>query len=317
MNHTYVLAVHGGSGTIIPGSSNESGYHEALQAALVEGEKILKDGGSAVEAVLASSMMLEDCPLFNAGRGSVYTSAGTHEMDASIMNGRTLAAGAVAGVHSVRNPVLLAHTLMLNSSHVFVAGEGAERFAREYKVPLEIPQYFATPERIKQLEHVRGLSIGNALLLDHDAAWHTLNNTEHKFGTVGAVARDRSGQLAAATSTGGLTNKMLGRVGDSPIIGAGCYADSETVAVSATGTGEHFIRTVLAYDIAARIKYGRVTLEEAAHQAIFNKLTQLGGEGGVIAIDKEGNIAMPFNTRGMYRGWIQEGKDPITAVGPY
>ncbi|MES2208220.1 MAG: isoaspartyl peptidase/L-asparaginase [Pseudomonadota bacterium] len=310
MNLPYALAIHGGAGTIIPGSSKEPQYLEALQQVIDTGEKILSKGGTAVEAVLACVIALEDCPLFNAGRGSAFTSTGTHEMDASIMNGQTLAVGAVAGVRTIRNPIYLAHVLMHHPNHNFLIGEGAELFARTCNdIAIVSPNYFYTAERMEQLKYVQSLS-NEALLLDHDAAMQST-----KFGTVGAVARDRFGQLAAATSTGGLTNKLLGRVGDTPLIGAGCYADSNTVAVSATGTGEAFIRAILAYDIAARIKYTHVSLEEATREVVLGKLTELGGQGGIIAIDKEGNISMPFNTKGMYRGWAKEGKGSAVAVG--
>jgi len=324
MSVPYTLAIHGGAGTIAVGSPNEVIYHEALQQALAAGEAILAKGGSAVDAVLASVMELEDCPLFNAGRGSVYTAEGKHEMDASIMDGTTLAAGAVAGVSSVRNPVKLAQAVMDYSSHVMMIGEGAERFARERGLQCESAEYFVTNERLEQLYKVRQTEMG--AVLDHDGAHANVLAFVHsdpiapiqadeKLGTVGAVARDRQGYLAAATSTGGLTNKRPGRVGDSPIIGAGCYADNRTVAVSTTGTGEHFIRAVVAYDVAARMEYGQLSLEEAAQQTIERKLSKLGGKGGLIAIDYKGNVALPFNTTGMYRAWVCEGRQGVTAIG--
>lgn len=307
MTDSYTLAVHGGAGTIAPGvtADNEAPYHDGLREAVLAGEKILAAGGTALDAVIASVRMLEDCPLFNAGRGAVYTSDATQEMDAIVMDGRTQAAGAVAGVRTVRNPVELARAVMDRSPCVLLAGEGAERFARECGITLVDPAYFATEERLQQLRRIQALSGGP--LLDHDAATRTGAPIaeDRKMGTVGAVARDRQGNLASAVSTGGMTNKRPGRVGDTPLVGAGCYASNGEVAVAATGTGEHFIRAVASYDIAARMRYAGQSLEQAAGSVVFERLPAIGGQGGVIAVDRDGNLSMPFNTTGMYRGWVQ------------
>lgn len=325
MTHSYVLAIHGGAGTISPGGRPESElpYHQALRQAAEAGEAVLAAGGSAVEAVVASVIALEDCPLFNAGRGSVYTSDALQEMDASLMDGRTRKAGAVAALRTVKHPILLAQAVMDKSDCVLLIGDGAERFARECGMPAMPPEYFASESRLAQLHRARLKATG--AVLDHDGAGTAENfrlepdlnaplDPDKKFGTVGAVARDRAGNLAAAVSTGGMTNKRPGRVGDSPIIGAGCFADNRTVAVAATGTGEHFIRSVLAYDIAARMAYGQQTLEQAAHAAVVENLTAIEGEGGVIAVDRDGNLSLPFNTSGMYRASVREGKAIETSI---
>lgn len=320
MNNSYVLAIHGGAGTISPTGNGdmEQIYHQALREAIAAGEAILAQNGRAIDAVTAAVVALENCPLFNAGHGSVYTADGLHEMDASLMDGGTLAAGAVAGVSTVGNPILLARAVMEKTDCVLLSGAGAERFARECGIEALPPAYFATPHRLQQLLSARQSCV--APQLDHDGASAIANQSgdpidpNQKFGTVGAVARDQYGNLAAATSTGGMTNKRPGRIGDSPLIGAGCYADNGSVAVSATGTGEHFIRTVLAYDIAARIKYGKLPLNQAASQAVMEKLAAIGGRGGVIAIDHDGNLAMPFNTSGMYRAWVRQNQKPVTAI---
>jgi beta-aspartyl-peptidase (threonine type) len=320
---TYVLAIHGGAGTIAPGSTpgEEAEYHNALQHALACGHTILEQGGSAVDAVLASVVALEDCPLFNAGRGSVYTGDAEQEMDAILMDGRSRAAGAVAGVRTVKNPVLLAQAVLQKTDCVLLVGEGAERFAIECGMHPMPPAYFACTKRLEQLH--RAQAKGISLQLDHDGANQAkkLKKTnaepldpDTKFGTVGAVARDRHGNLASAVSTGGLTNKRPGRIGDTPIIGAGCYADNQSVAVAATGTGEYFMRAVLAYDIAARMQYAGLSLEQAAQQAMAERLTQPGGQGGIIAIDRDGNLTMPFNTSGMYRASVREGGTVQSAI---
>jgi L-asparaginase / beta-aspartyl-peptidase len=316
MSTSFILAVHGGAGTITPGISTdaEAPYHAGLRAALLAGERILAGGGTALDAATAAVRELEDCPLFNAGRGAVYTSDGLQEMDAIVMDGRTLAAGAVAGVRTVRNPVDLARAVMERSPCVLLAGEGAERFARECGIPLEDASYFASEERLRQLRRIQSLNAGP--LLDHDSAGQATApiDPDRKMGTVGAVARDKHGNLASAVSTGGMTNKRPGRIGDTPLVGAGCYASNEEVAVAATGTGEHFIRAVAAYDIAARMRYAGEHLESAAQKVVFERLSAIGGHGGVIAVDRHGNLSMPFNTTGMYRGWIREGEDAVTAI---
>jgi beta-aspartyl-peptidase (threonine type) len=323
----YVLAIHGGAGTIMPGG-DEAPYHQALKLAAQAGETVLAAGGSALDAVSAAVVELENCILFNAGRGSVYTSDAVQEMDAIVMDGKDQRAGAVAGVCSVQNPVLLARAVMEQSNCVLLMGQGAERFAREQGFAFTPPDYFASQARLDQLHKAQAK--GQGALLDHDGA--TANaasardpdngnfvakepiNPDTKFGTVGAVARDRMGNLASAVSTGGMTNKRPGRVGDTPIVGAGCYANNASVAVAATGTGEHFIRSVLAHDVAARMEYGGVALAKAAHAAVHHKLSAIGGEGGIVAIGMDGSVAMPFNTTGMYRASVREGEAIVTAI---
>ncbi len=320
-----VIVIHGGAGAISRAAMSpdkELEYHAALRAILLSGQAVLAQGGSALDAVTTAVVGLEDCPLFNAGRGAVFTSDGTHELDAAIMDGATLRAGAIANVRRVRNPVLLARKVMEESRHVFFVGEGAERFASDHDIALVEPGYFSTPERYAQLLRVQRDN-PNAAVLDHDgqaivagqqaAPAHPLD-MDKKFGTVGAVALDARGNLAAATSTGGITNKQVGRVGDAPVIGAGTYAGNETCAVSATGTGEMYIRMVAAYDIAARMRYGGATLAQAAHAVMFESLASIGGKGGLIAVDGQGNIAMPFNTEGMYRGFARPGQDPVVEI---
>lgn len=287
------LVIHGGAGTLSPEQMTpaiERDLRAGLQRSLEAGRAILKSGGSSLDAVAAAVRVLEDDPLFNAGRGAVFTSAGTHEMDAAIMDGRTLRAGAVAAVAHVRNPIDLARAVMEKLPHAMLAGHGAENFARELGLEIVDEEYFSTEQRWRALERVRATS--TEALSDAD-----------RHGTVGAVALDEAGNLAAATSTGGNTNKRPGRVGDSPIIGAGTYANNKTCAVSATGDGEFFIRAVAAHDLSALMEYGGMNLGDAA-RAVIDKVGALGGTGGLIAVDHEGNIALPFNTTGMYRGSI-------------
>jgi beta-aspartyl-peptidase (threonine type) len=287
----FALVIHGGAGTISPKQITpalERDLRAGLERSLEAGREILRDGGSSLDAVTAAVRVLEDDPLFNAGRGAVFTSAGTHEMDAAIMDGRTLMAGAVASVKRVRNPIVLARAVMEKSPHVLLAGTGAEDFARELGHEIVDDQYFYSEQRWQALERVRNTSN----LSDQD-----------RHGTVGAVALDQAGNLAAATSTGGNTNKMPGRIGDTPIIGAGTYANNATCAVSATGDGEFFIRAVAAHDLAALLEYRGMTLAEAA-KSVIDKIGRLGGTGGLIAVDRAGNIALPFNTTGMYRAFV-------------
>lgn len=294
----FSLAIHGGAGTLLRGqmtAQKELEYTAALQQALDAGHAILSKGGAALDAVEASVRVLEDCPLFNAGRGSVFTAEGTHQMDASIMEGRTRNAGAVSLITGIRNPISLARDVMEKSNHVFLAGEGAMHFAKTLGYTLEEPSYFHNDLRYKQWLDLRD---SEAFQLDHS------DRKDSKFGTVGAVACDVHGNLAAATSTGGMTNKKWGRVGDSPMIGAGTYANNATCAVSCTGSGEFFIRGVVAYDVSCLMEYRGLSLAEAASEVIQNRVLQLGGDGGLIAVDAEGNIAMPFNTEGMYRGFV-------------
>lgn len=305
---TYSLAIHGGAGTITRAllrPEQEAAYLQGLNAALEAGEALLRAGDTAAEAVVAAVCALEDCPLFNAGRGAVFTAEGTHELDASLMRGDTLRAGAVAGVSGVKNPILLAKAVMEKSDHVMLAGKGAEAFARTQGLAFESDAYFYDAFRWKQLQDA--LRDGR-VQLDHTAP------EDRKFGTVGAVARDRHGNLAAATSTGGMTNKKYNRIGDSPVIGAGTYANNATCAVSCTGHGEFFIRAVVAYDISCLIEYKGLSLKEACEVVVMQKLVNAGGEGGLIAVDKYGAIELPFNSEGMYRGSVQEGQPAMTAI---
>lgn len=291
------LALHGGAGTIERSAltpERESAIRAALEAALQAGYQVLKDGGSSLDAVETSVVMLEDTPYFNAGRGAVFNADGKNELDAAIMDGSGHRAGAVAALQRVRNPIRLARAVMEHSPHVLMAGAGAERFASEHAIDLVDPSYFYTEERWQQLEQAR----------KRDAAIHQAALPPSRyFGTVGAVAVDRQGKLAAATSTGGMTNKRFGRIGDAPIIGAGTYADPQC-AVSATGHGEYFIREVVAHDICARVRYGGGTVAAAAQRVIQHDLKRRGGTGGVITVDRQGRVAMPFNTPGMYRAAI-------------
>lgn len=304
------LAIHGGAGTITRKSMDaktEAAYRAKLLEALDAGFAVLEQGGPALEAVTASVKILEDSPLFNAGKGSVFTHEGKNEMDAAIMDGATKNAGAVASLTRVKNPVSAAYAVMKNSPHVFLAGAGAEQFAEEQELEMVDPSYFWDQRRYEQLMKVieaekqtkAGTPLQQPPLMDPAFS-------DNKFGTVGAVAVDRKGNVAAATSTGGMTNKRFGRIGDVPVIGAGTYADNATCAVSATGHGEYFIRGVVAHEIAAQMKYAGRTLHEAAEDVVLNQLAALKGEGGVIAIDSQGNIAMPFNSAGMYRAYIRK-----------
>ena len=280
----------------------EAEYRSGLEAALIAGWEILSKGGTSLDAVEAAVSSLEDFPLFNAGRGSVFTHEGTQEMDASIMDGKTLNAGAVAAVKNIKNPVSLARLVMERTEHILLAGEGANEFAEQMGVHLEPDEYFFTEHRWLQLQEAMA---EGRVQLDHAAA--------KPIGTVGAVACDSHGHLAAATSTGGMTNKKFGRVGDTPLIGAGTYAD-ETCAVSCTGHGEYFMLGVTAYDVAARMKYKGLSLEDAARETI-ERLTEIKGDGGLIAVDTQGNVTMPFNSEGMYRGYI--GNDDKTEIDIY
>lgn len=296
----FAIAVHGGAGTILRTAltpSLEADYNLALQDAVLSGENILRKNGPALEAVEHAVRTLEDNPLFNAGKGSVFTNDGRHEMDASIMDGASLRAGAVSGVQNVRNPVSLARSIMEHSEHVFLSGSGAVAFAKKMNLEFMPDDYFFVQMRYDQFLQAKA---SDAIILDH-----TLQ-PEKKFGTVGAVALDRLGNLASATSTGGMTNKKHGRIGDTPVIGAGTYANNETCAVSCTGHGEYFIRSVVAYDIACLIGYKDMSLKSACNKVIHEKLIQIGGQGGLIAIDAMGHIEMQFNSEGMYRASKRE-----------
>ena len=294
----YVMVIHGGAGTIRRESmtaATEKAYRDTLTIALRRGYEILARGGSSLDAVEATIRVMEDSPLFNAGKGAVFTAAGTNELDAAIMDGRTLAAGSVAAVQRIKNPISLARLVMEKSPHVMMVGPGAEEFARLQGMALVPPSYFWTERRWEQLQREKraaDTAKKGARLPD-----------DNKFGTVGAIALDKAGNLAAATSTGGTSSKRYGRVGDAPIIGAGTYA-SASCAVSATGAGEFFIRNNVAADICARVKYAGVSIERAADEVVNKVLVAQKGEGGVIAMDAKGNIATPFNTSGMYRGWV-------------
>lgn len=301
---TYSLAVHGGAGTILRSEmtdQQEQAHRQALDSALQAGEWVLQSGGSALTAVEAAVKSLEDCEHFNAGRGSVFTHDARHEMDASIMCGATLNAGAVAMVEGVKNPIALSRLVMERSDHVFLCGPGAQEFARKMGLPEAPPSYFHSDFRYQQLEEARAR---NRVQLDHS----------DKYGTVGAAALDAKGNLAAATSTGGLTNKRYGRVGDSSVIGAGTYANNATCAVSCTGYGEYFLRGVVAYDLSCLMEYRGLSLQEAADFVIHHKQAAMGGDGGLIAVDKAGQIALPFNSDGMYRGWVAKGQARQVAI---
>lgn len=318
-----LIAIHGGAGTMSRSdisAGQEAAYHAALQGILLPAQQVLADGGSALDAVSLAVDLLEDCPLFNAGHGAVFTHDETHELDASIMDGATLRAGAVACVSRLRRPLRAARAVMEHSEHVLLVAEGAEAFAASLGLELVAPDYFSTEARRAQLQ--RALA-SNATVLDHDGAALVFRaaaassaplDESTKFGTVGAVALDAQGNLAAATSTGGMTNKRPGRVGDTPLIGAGTYADNRTAAISCTGTGEMFIRTATAYDICARMAYAGQSLDAAAQEVVMKVLPTLNGRGGLIAVDAQGNLSLPFNTEGMYRGWARVGETPHSAI---
>ena len=307
MTKGFVLAIHGGAG-VTPraqmSQDREAAYHAALARVLRTGESVLEAGGAALDAVTAAVVALEDEPLFNAGLGAVFTRDGTHEMDAAIMDGRTRRAGAVAGIFGPRNPVHLARAVMERTDHVMMIGEGALTLAREAGLAFEEDAYFFTQERWDSLQET--------LRMQADG---TLNNDpSRRHGTVGAVAHDRDGNLAAATSTGGMTAKRAGRVGDSPIIGAGTFADNATCAISATGDGEAFMRRVVAHEIDARMRHAGQSLAEAADHVVQVDLVAHEGSGGLIAIDCNGDVVMPFNCDGMYRGSVREGEAMQTAI---
>ena len=296
----FTIAVHGGAGTISKKSmtpEKEAAYLKALSVALDAGYNILKENGDALDAVKAAVIELENNILFNAGKGSVFTNTGSHEMDASIMDGRDLSAGAVAAVKGIRNPIELAYAVMKKSEHVFLIGSGAEEFAKDNGIAFEPDEYFYSEFRYKQLLRTQK---NNETALDHNVNPDEVD--DKKFGTVGAVACDANGNLAAATSTGGMTNKQFGRVGDSPIIGIGTYANNKTCAISCTGHGEPFIKAVAAYDVSCLMEYKGLSLEEAMNIVVMDKLMKIGGEGGMIGVDASGNTSLIFNCEGMYRG---------------
>ncbi len=305
----YVLVIHGGAGTILKKNmapEKEKAYQEGLQQALEAGEKILKGGGTALDAVEATVKVLENNPLFNAGKGAVFTNEGKNELDAAIMDGSNLKAGAVASLTTVKNPITAARKVMEKSEHVMMIGAGAEKFAALNGCEIVDPAYFYTEDRWNGLLRARKAdSTKSQLDNPKQQALKQLSNRDDKYGTVGAVALDMHGNLAAATSTGGMTNKRYGRVGDVPIIGSGTYANNATCAISCTGWGEYFIRLVMAKSISDRIELAKMSLKDAAYEMVMEKLPKLGGDGGLIAVDKFGNITMPFCTEGMYRGFIK------------
>ena len=302
------MVIHGGAGTILKSQmtlEKENAYKEVLTLALQTGYNKLKAGESSLNAIESAVRIMEDSPLFNAGKGAVFTNEGKNEMDAAIMDGKTLMAGSVAGVTTIKNPITAARAVMEKSEHVMMVGAGAEKFAKESGVEIVDPKYFWTKERWDALQEIKKQDSIKAKLGQSDKKSIKLGieNRDHKFGTVGAVALDLNGNLAAATSTGGMTNKKYGRVGDAPLIGIGTYAN-KNVGISCTGWGEFFIRSVVAYDVAALVEYKGLTLKDAAELVIMKKVPALGGDGGLIALDKNGYVSMPFNTAGMYRGTV-------------
>lgn len=307
MGAAFVLAVHGGAGTILRSSMTpeaEAAYRAGIRHALQAGYAVLSRGGSALDATVAAVTVLEDDPLFNAGRGSVYTTDRTQEMDAAVMDGETLNAGAVAGIFGPKNPVLAARAVMEQSEHVFLCGAGATEFCRQQKLVFESADYFFTQRRMEALEAE----------LSARASGSDSDDPARKHGTVGAVACDARGHLAAATSTGGMTAKLPGRVGDSPVIGAGTYADDRGTAVSATGHGEYFIRYAVAHEINARLRLTQQPLAEICEEVVMKVLKEAGGSGGLIAVDAKRNVALPFNSEGMYRGVVREDGQCWTAI---
>ena len=299
------IVIHGGAGTIRKENmtpEQEKAYHEALETALDSGYTVLERGGKSIDAVIAAIKVLEDNPLFNAGKGAVFTNEGKNELDASIMDGSNLMAGAVAGVTTIKNPITAAHAVMMKSEHVMMIGKGAEKFAEEQGLTIVDPSYFFDSTRYKQLLKAKQDES------NREAWMYDPYIKDKKFGTVGAVALDQFGNIAAGTSTGGMTNKRYGRVGDAPIIGAGTYANNASCGVSATGWGEYFIRLGVARDIAALVEYGNLTVTAAADSVVMKKLPKLGGDGGIIALDRQGNFSMTFCTEGMYRGYRKQGE---------
>ncbi len=303
----YAMVIHGGAGTILKKNMTEEmeqSYVATLNEALDTGASVLSKGGSALDAVTEVIKLMEDSPLFNAGKGSVFTNAGTNEMDASIMMGIDQNAGAIGGVTNVKNPITAARKVLENSEHVLLTGQGAELFAEQQGCEMVDPSYFSTERRLKSLERAKA---------KENMGFHeeTEESKHFKYGTVGCVALDKAGNIVAGTSTGGMTNKRYNRVGDSPIIGAGTYADNATCGISSTGHGEYFIRYAVAYDIAARMEYKGISIEEAAKEVVMEKLVKKGGSGGVVGLDSNGNITMTFNTPGMYRGYIKPGERQV------
>lgn len=314
MKSNYAIAIHGGAGNLVKlnlSPDQQKEFKDKMQEALQLGYDKLKAGDSAINVAEMVIKVLEDSPLFNAGKGAVFTHDGTNEMDAAIMDGSNLKAGAVADVRTIKNPVSAAKAVMQNSQFVLLSGTGAEQFAKEQDIEIVDTSYFYTPQRWNQLLKVRD-SVESPL--DHDSTGMIINNLPDKFGTVGCVVLDRFGNLAAATSTGGTVNKRYKRIGDSPLIGCGTYANNKTCAVSCTGHGEDFIRLVAAYDVSALMEYKGMTLSEATYEVIFTKLKAIDGRGGLIAIDNKGNISFRFNTKGMYRGYVNRHGKIVTHI---
>ena len=313
----FAIIIHGGAGTILKknmSDEKEAEYKAKLEEAIKVGHTILKNGGTSQEAVMKTIQVMEESPLFNAGKGAVFTNSGTNELDASFMDGNTLNAGAVAGVTDVKSPIELAIKVMTDSDHVMLSGNGASIFAKEKGLEIVDPSYFYTERRFKSLERIKEREKTE---LDHDdktAAFYDADIKNAKFGTVGCVALDKNGNIAAGTSTGGMTNKRWGRIGDAPIIGSGTYANNATCGVSSTGWGEYFIRSQVAYDISAQMEYQQKTLKQATQDVIQNKLTKLGGTGGVVALDKNGYMSFEFNTAGMYRASMNDKGDLVIKI---
>lgn len=310
------IVIHGGAGTILKKNmtpEKEAAYRAKLEEAIKVGHKILKEGGTSLDAVTKTINILEDSPLFNAGKGAVFTSEETNELDASIMDGESLNAGASAGTRTVKNPINLARAVMERSPHVMLSGKGAETFAKEQGLEIVAPDYFFTKSRYQSLKRIKDKE---KVELNHDdkSGFYDSEVKDSKFGTVGCVALDKNGNLAAGTSTGGMTNKRWGRIGDTPIIGSGTYANNTTCAVSCTGWGEFFIRAQVAYDISALMEYKGLNLKDAARIVIHEKLATLGGDGGIIAVDKNGAMVFEFNTAGMYRASMNNEGDLVVEI---
>lgn len=313
----FAIIIHGGAGTILKknmSDDKETAYVAKLEEAIKTGHTILKNGGTSQEAVMKTIQVMENSPLFNAGKGAVFTHEETNELDASFMDGKTLNAGAVAGVTNVKSPIELAIKVMTDSDHVMLSGKGASIFAKEKGLEIVDPSYFYTENRYKSLQRIKNRA---KTQIDHDdkkAAFYDADIKNSKFGTVGCVALDKYGNIAAGTSTGGMTNKRWGRIGDAPIIGSGTYANNLTCGVSSTGWGEYFIRSQVAYDVSAQMEYQQKTLKEATTDVIQNKLTKLGGTGGVVALDKNGNMSFEFNTAGMYRASMNDKGELVVKI---
>jgi len=324
----FAIVIHGGAGTILPenmSAEKKELYYSTLEKAVNRGYFILENGGSSLLAIQKTINLLEDSPLFNAGKGAVFDNQGKNKMDASIMDGETLNSGAVAGISNIKNPINLARMVMDSTKHVFLSGKGAEIFAEQHHIKFESDEYFFTKNRYESLmraqKRERSVSLQSSVNSNQSIGYNSKNNAQNSklkiqnskfkkhYGTVGAVAIDKNGNIAAATSTGGLTNKKYGRIGDSPIIGAGTYANNKTCGVSCTGTGEYFIRTLAAHEVSSLVQYKNLSVKEAIKEVIHNQITELGGDGGMIVLDKNANIAWDFNTKGMYRAYKKSNGD--------